>query len=186
MNKELKKELGVGIFFAALSLAYLLGTTFVSTFTPFGNRGLDSKSVPVLIGGLALALSAILIISAIFKHKSAHTAADKGTDEVCDGDEVICITPPKGATRPVQAKGLSIKMVLSVAYLVVYFALYQKIGFILSSMFYLIAEIFLLTEKSKRKKWALFIILFSTGVTVLIYVVFTRYLTLFLPRGILG
>lgn len=186
MNKELKKELGVGIFFAALSLAYLLGTTFVSTFTPFGNRGLDSKSVPVLIGGLALVLSASLIISTVSKLKKNHTPALKKEDQVCDSDKVACITPPKGVEKTKAARSLPIKLVLSVVYLVVYFALYQKVGFILSSIFYLLAETFLLTEKTKRKKWALFIILFSIGVTVLIYVVFTRYLTLFLPRGILG
>ncbi|MDT4763173.1 tripartite tricarboxylate transporter TctB family protein [Sphaerochaeta sp. PS] len=186
MNKELKKELGVGIFFAALSFAYLLGTTFVSTFSPFGNRGLDSKSVPMLIGGLALVLSASLIISTCIKYRQTKATTNLKKEQVCDSDEVVCIAPPDGVEITDKTKKLPVKMVLSVVFLVLYFALYQRIGFILSSIFYLIAEIFLLTEKQKRKKWALFIILFSIGVTVLIYVVFTRYLTLFLPRGILG
>lgn len=186
MDKELKKDLGVGIFFTALSLAYLFGTSFVSTFTPFGNRGLDSKSVPELIGGLALFLSISLIIGTLLKHKRHQGAVKEDENIVCDTDEIACITVPEGVTKTSKLKSIPTKMLLSLTFLVAYFALYQRIGFVLSTIFYLIAQIFLLTEKEKKKKWALFNILFSIGVTVLIYIVFTRYLTLFLPKGILG
>jgi predicted nucleic acid-binding Zn ribbon protein len=48
------------------------------------------------------------------------------------------------------------------------------------------AESFLLVKNEERRKWRIFIILFSIGASIVIYFVFTKYLSLFLPRGILG
>ena len=81
---------------------------------------------------------------------------------------------------------MSIKLIISLVFLAVYIALYQPLGFILSSIFFLMAESFLLTNKGEVKKWALFIVLFSIGVSIVIYFIFTKYLTLVLPSGILG
>jgi hypothetical protein len=190
MNSESKKELGVGIFFLVLSVAYMIGTTTISTFTPFGNRGLDSRSVPLLIGLLAGILSSIQIITILVKeHKLKIASSEKTvdeTEEVCDPDEIACVEPPKGTIIQRIDNVVPVKLVLSMLFLMIYVAAYQKVGFILSSIFFLMAESFLLVRDEERKKWRLFIILFSIGASVIIYFVFTRYLSLFLPRGILG
>jgi len=186
MNKANKKELGVGIFFAVLSIFYIAESRNVSTFTPFGNRGLDSQSIPAMIGWLSIALSAILIVSTILKDRKERKGSVEQQEQICDPDQVACIDPPAGAKLQGLLQVVPLKLLLSLLFLFFYFLFYQRIGFILSSIFYLVAQSFLLTEKGKRKKWALFIILFSIGVSVLIYFIFTRYFTLFLPRGILG
>ncbi len=188
MNSESKKEIGVGIFFLVLSTAYMLGTMKISTFTPFGNRGLDSRSVPLLIGGLTALLSIVHIFQVLSKEKLARKIAQqvKADEQVCDPDEVACIVPPKGTLIQRIDNVISVKLLISFLYLIIYVAAYQPIGFIISSSAFLIAESFLLVPKEQKKKWTLFIILFSIGASVLIYFIFTKYLTLFLPSGILG
>ncbi|MDD3904749.1 MAG: tripartite tricarboxylate transporter TctB family protein [Sphaerochaeta sp.] len=186
MNKATKKELGVGIFFAVLAIAYILESLNVSTFTPFGNRGLDSQSVPAMIGWLSFGLSVLYIIITLVKDRKNRRMEATENDQVCDVDNVVCMDIPQNAKKLSLTRIIPIKLLLSLVYLFLYFLFYQSLGFILSSIGYLIAESVLLTEKTKRKKWALFITLFSVGIVVLIYVVFTNYLTLFLPKGILG
>jgi putative tricarboxylic transport membrane protein len=188
MNSDLKKELGVGIFFLVLAIAYIAGASTISTFTPFGNRGLDSRSVPELLGILTIILSVTHIIQVVLKaRKFKDLEGESGSEKsVCDFEDDICIVPPKGTVLNRINRIISLKLLLSLLFLAVYTALYQPLGFILSSIFFLIAESFLLTSKTERKKWALFIVLFSVGVSVVIYFIFTKYLTLVLPSGILG
>jgi energy-coupling factor transporter transmembrane protein EcfT len=83
-------------------------------------------------------------------------------------------------------KVVPVKLILSFVFLVIYIAGYQTAGFILASTFFLMAESFILVEKEKRKKWRVFIIVFSIVASLFIYFVFTNYLSLFLPKGILG
>lgn len=186
MNKDTKKDFGIGIFFFLISLFYLFESGKVSTFTPFGNRGLDSQSIPQMIGYLSIALSVLLIITTFLKARKEKKEAVKEPSEICDPDQVACIVPPKGVKLQGFLHVVPFKLLLSLLLLFLYFVTYQRIGFILSSIFYLIFQSLLITEKGKRRNWIVFIILFSIGVTVLIYFVFTRYFTLFLPRGILG
>ncbi len=188
MNSDLKKEIGVGIFFLVLAIAYIAGASTISTFTPFGNRGLDSRSVPELLGILTIILSVTHIIQVVLKARKLKTlqVASSSEKEVCDFEDDICVVPPRGTVLNRINSIISLKMLLSLLFLGIYTALYQPLGFILSSIFFLIAESFLLTPKAERKKWATFIVLFSVGVSVVIYFIFTKYLTLVLPSGILG
>lgn len=189
MNSDSKKEIGVGIFFLVLAIAYMVGASKISTFTPFGNRGLDSRSVPELLGILTIILSVTHIIQVYLKErKLKRILAEKMSDvaDECDRNAEQSIAPPKGTIIHRIDNVMSIKLIISLIYLAIYIALYQPLGFILSSIYFLIAESFLLTNKGERKKWALFIVLFSVGVSILIYYIFTKYLTLILPDGILG
>jgi len=189
MNSDFKKEIGVGIFFLLLGIAYIAGASTISTFTPFGNRGLDSRSVPELLGTLTIILSVTHLIQIFLKaRKLKSLQKDSGADsaKVCDWEEGICVEQPKGTIVTRINNVMPIRLLISLIFLAVYTALYQPLGFILSSTIFLIAESFLLTKKDERKKWAVFIILFSAGVSAVIYFIFTKYLTLVLPSGILG
>ena len=190
MNSDSRKELWVGIFFLTLSAAYMMGTININTFTPFGNRGLDSRSVPQLIGFLAFILAVVHLAQLFFRvkkmKKNDSGQNDSRIEEVCDPDEVACVVLPGGGFISRVETVISVKLILSGLLLAIYFAAYQALGFILSSIFFLIAEIFLLTKKEKRKSWALFIVAFSISASVIIYLLFTVYLSLFLPVGILG
>lgn len=183
MNRDSKKELGVGIFFLVLSVFYMLGSAKISTFTPFGNRGLDSRSIPLLIGGLTALLSVVHILQVVSK---ARLAGSSGEPSKQNEQASTPVEKSKETLLQKIDRVFSVKMLLSFVYLIIYVAAYQPIGFIISSSAFLIAESFLLVPKDERKKWRLFIVLFSIGASVLIYYVFMEFLTLYLPRGILG
>jgi hypothetical protein len=71
-------------------------------------------------------------------------------------------------------------------FICLYIFLFARLGFILSTALFLLAEISLLIPAEKRKRWAGFIICFSAGLPVLLYLLFTKALSMFLPRGLLG
>ncbi len=167
MNLKVKKDFAVSIFFAVLAIAYLYNAQSISVFSPFGQQGPDSKTIPNIIGGLMLLLSAILFITTLINwRKTKSTETEKFTKK--------------------QIKKFPIKLVISLVLLSLYIACYQDIGFIISSIVYLILQSFVLIPSEKRKKWMLFITVLSIVFTVAIYYVFSKYLTLFLPIGILG
>jgi hypothetical protein len=73
-----------------------------------------------------------------------------------------------------------------VLFICAYIFFFTRLGFILSSVLFLLAEISLLIPAEKRKRWAVFIVCFSAGLPVLLYLLFTKPLSMFLPRGLLG
>ncbi|ABR75201.1 conserved hypothetical protein [Actinobacillus succinogenes 130Z] len=167
MNPKIKKDLAVSIFFAVLAISYLYHAQSISVFSPFGQQGPDSKTIPNIIGGLMLFLSVVLFITTLSNWRKTKSLE----------------TP---ALTAEQTKKFPIKLVLSLALLSLYIACYQDAGFIVSSITYLILQSIVLLPAEKRKKWILFIIVLSIVFTVSIYYVFSKYLTLFLPVGILG
>lgn len=184
MNRDIKKEIGVGIFFFVLAVVYIFGASKISTFTPFGNRGLDSRSVPQLLGVLTIILSVTHVIQSYLKGRRQRKiqVEKKITDDEAQSDTRKCHSTIIDRIDNV----ISIKLIISLICLATFIALYQPAGFILSSSFYLIAQSFLLTNKGERKKWSLFIVIFSISISTMIYFIFTKYLTLILPSGILG
>jgi len=186
MDSDAKKELWIGIFFLVLSAAYMIGTTTISTFTPFGNRGLDSRSVPLLIGFLALVLASVQIVTTLLKEKKRRVEASlHATEDVHAKSDVAEVQREITIFERID-NVVPIKLILSFVFLVIYIAAYQSVGFILASTFFLMAESFILVENEQRKKWRIFIIVFSIAASLFIYFVFTNYLSLFLPKGILG
>lgn len=189
MNRDIKKEIGVGIFFLVLAVVYIFGASKISTFTPFGNRGLDSRSVPQLLGVLTIILGLTHIIQSYLKGrrlKKIQAERKISNDETHENKTQSCVQESPLTIINRIDNVISIKLIISLIYLATFIALYQPVGFILSSSFYLMAQSFLLINKGERKKWAIFIVLFSISVSILIYFIFTRYLTLILPNGILG
>lgn len=166
MKTDVKKDFAVSIFFALLAIAYLYASQNISVFSPFGQQGLDSKSVPRIIGGLMLFFSILLFVITWLRHHRA----PEGTIPLSDREK----------------RHFPKKLVLSVILLGLYIALYQSLGFILASIAYLILQSLLLAPAEKRKTWAVFTAVLSVVLSVTIYLVFSRYLTLMLPPGILG
>lgn len=177
MNKNIMKNTGVGIFFIVFALIYLLGTSKITSFSPFGNRGLDSQSIPQMLGALMCALALFQIVLTVQKNK-IETRAAAGKGETLHENTKERAPGGKAKLSPVTLG--------SVGLLVAYVLVYQKLGFVLSTCAYLLAAITLLTPLEKRGKMMKFIIPFSIVVAFGVYFVFTKYLTLFLPRGILG
>lgn len=178
MNKGIMKNTKVGIFFIALSLIYMLGTSQIVSFTPFGNRGLDSKSIPQMLGILMLVLASMQIAVTVQQNKR----------EIADPCKNSFAEEEKEEKRAAQGiiKRINPTVTGCIALLLLYVVVYSRLGFILSTVGYLVFSIALLTPADKRKKMLLFIVPFAILFTLAVYMLFTRYLTLFLPSGVLG
>jgi putative tricarboxylic transport membrane protein len=169
-----RQEIGTGLFFLVLAVLYLAGSLSISSFDPFGNSPLSSRAIPQLIGGLMAVLSVIHIAANALKLKKARTSNETGRETGAAGKRRF------GLDRS------SRLMLLSVLFICVYIFLFTRLGFILSTVSFLLAEIFLLIPAEKRKRWTVFVLCFSAGLPVLLYLFFTRVLSMFLPSGLLG
>lgn len=177
MNKGIMKNTGVAIFFIVFALVYMLGTSRITSFSPFGNRGLDSQSIPQMLGVLMCVLAVLQVAVTVQKNKRDMLRSAAGKRGTETGEAA---PPVKGISK------MNPIVVGSIALLLIYVAIYNKLGFMLSTAFYLITATMLLTPGEKRGRMMVFVIPFSLVMTVAIYYAFTKYLTLFLPRGILG
>jgi hypothetical protein len=170
MNR--KQEIGTGLFFLVLAALYLAGSLSISSFDPFGNSPLTSRAIPQLIGGLMAFLSVIHIAGNALKPKGPH-------------DETVQEAEATGKRRFGLDRSGRL-MLFSVLFMCVYIFFFTRLGFILSTALFLLAEIFLLIPAEKRKSWAAFIVSFSAVLPVLLYLLFTKPLSMFLPVGLLG
>jgi hypothetical protein len=166
-----KQEIGTGIFFLVLAMLYLAGSLSIASFDPFGNSFLTSRAIPQLIGGSMAALGIVHIAGNALKLKKARANHENNgaTNE-----------PRSGCSRSTWL------MLLTVLFICVYIFLFTRLGFILSTVLFLLAEILLLIPAGKRKRWAVFIVCFSAGLPILLYLLFTKLLSMFLPVGLLG
>lgn len=183
MNKGLMKNTGVGIFFILFALVYLLGTSHIKSFSPFGNRGLDSQSIPQMLGVLMIALSGLHVAITARQNRRELAAEADAAEKTPNG------APAEAAKQPdLEEDAGKFNPVVwgSIILLIAYAMAYQRLGFLVSTAGYLLLATTLLTPKEDRKRMLLFIVPFSFAVTAAIYIIFTKYLTLFLPRGIWG
>ena len=170
MEQKIKKDIGIGLFFFLLAIAYFVGTLSIESYNPFGDAGLSSKIVPQILAYMMAALSFIVVVQSVLKLIKRN--ADKNFAEA------------SGTSVRINRKILG-KFIFAIALLTVYIFLFDKLGFIISTVFYLSAMIFLLLPH-KNVKNAVFTILFSIAVSFLVYTVFNNVLGLILPRGAFG
>ena len=170
MEQKIKKDIGIGLFFFLLATAYFAGTFPIESYNPFGDAGLSSKIVPQILAVIMAALGLSTVIQSVFKLKKRN--ADKNFAEA------------SGTSVHINRKILG-KFIFAIALLTVYIFLFDKLGFIISTVLYLSAMIFLLLPR-KNTKTGIFAVLFSLAVSFLVYTIFNNLLGLILPRGIFG
>lgn len=154
-----KKEIASGMFFFLIAVGLYAGS-FAIVVTKADAMGPQffPRTVAVIMGILA-----VLQIAAGLKKNGE--AADEGE---------------KG--------GLNTRSVLTIGILVLYTLLVQRVGFIIMTALYLMAQILLLlsTENLKSTKSILMAASVSVAAPVFIYELFYRAFSIFLPAGILG
>lgn len=84
--------------------------------------------------------------------------------------------------------GLNMRSAATIGILFLYAFLVQKVGFIIMTAFYLLGQILLLLPKEslKSRKSILLTAVVSIAAPILIYQLFYRAFSIFLPAGILG
>ena len=160
------KDLLTGIVAAAFSAFYLMQTSGIKVFGG-ATAGVTAQTVPRLWGVAMLALSILLILRSIL-------AMRKKSEQ--DEEERLGFLARLKERREV---------VCTFGLLILYAALMKPVGFIIMSILYVYLQVWVLTPPEKRTKRMHTI---AGGLAVFfssLYFVFTKYLMVMLPPGIL-
>ena len=162
-SKFLKyKELILGIGIIAFSIFYLYNAAVMRITVP---TAFNSKGVPFLLGGGAL-LNGIFQTAAGLREAKTFSSAS-GAESGAEKEKV---------------DNRSVLLMLLV--MIVYVAMLESVGFLISTFLVLFAQMMILSPKGKVRIPAFLIV--SLAVTVVIYYSFRYGLELVLPSGILG
>ena len=152
------KDLILGIVLLALSIAYTIMARQIKTRPKMVPSYANSQIIPTLLGILLAILSVCLIFQGVRKLKNGEAVAEKKMSRV----DLLSI-------------------VLTFAAMCVYILILPTLGFMLSTMIFLFAQITILAPKEKRN-YLLFAIV-AVVFTALAFVAFRIGLTQMLPRG---
>ena len=171
---KLNRDAKVAIGFIAFAIFYLFMSTKIDSKNMYASGGVSSKTLPTIYGVVMIILAIALFVTSMLKQKAA-TAVQKESKPVT---MVNCFG------RQVPRKPLYLS--LSIALFAFYAFTYTKLGFVLAGFIYLGCMIMLLTPpERKSKKMLVFGWVFSCVFIVALYLVFTKVLSMMLPRGIL-
>jgi len=163
------KDSITGIVLAAFSVIYLYLSQGIKVFTGPGRDPLSAKFVPVLFGALLLMCACLLII------RGVRDAKKQSGQERTKGSFARAVRD-------------NLEVILTFATLAVYLMIMKPVGFLLSSVLFIVAEAIILTppEKRKDKKTILLALVIAIVMSVLADYVFADIFHVMLPEGILG
>ena len=168
-NKQYKLDIIPGIVLSLFSLAYLSQIHNIVEFKGLGSTPLTNRFVPYLWGGSLLVLSLWVLIRGFRKRKKY--LAEGGQADKSSLMEVL---------RDKR------EVVASFVALTIYVALMGSLGFVITTLCYVFAQILILTPRENWKKtWlpALITAVVSAG---LLFYVFRYLLNVLLPVGVLS
>ena len=160
-----KNDLFSGIVLGGFAIAYLIGAAMIKIPKMLSASLLNASSVPKLWGVLLLILGIVLIVRGLRVMKAEKAAGNA----------------PEKKTASDAAKGFWADNRAVV--LLVYIALIQPVGFLISTFLFLFAEFNILTYKEDRKLG--FSVVFALVCAVGIYAMFKYGFKMPLPQGIL-
>ncbi|WP_400194905.1 tripartite tricarboxylate transporter TctB family protein [Lysinibacillus telephonicus] len=155
-------------------IAIVAVVMFVTTFSFEAFTGADVgvgvEFMPRVISVLLLITSGIIIFAAYLNRGKKLKVIDGETGlEVEDEDP--------------NAKSYK-KLSISLGAMLIYAILTQFIGFLLSSILYLLAQMFILSDYDKKKLVKISII--ASTISLIVYYIFRNIFYVMLPQGILG
>ena len=162
----MKSDLITGLVGSGVAGWYLMAASQVKIFGGAATAGVNAQTIPKLWGTCLLILSLILIFRAIYKYKQG----EKG----------------KSAREIIEGIRNKREVVYTFGLLILYAILMKPVGFIITSMVYVYLQIWVLAPVTARNKRMHCI---AAGLAVFfsisLYFVFTKYLMVMLPAGIL-
>ena len=151
-----RRELIGGTIFFIFAAVYFVMALQIPEF----NDGfVSSDAMPKIYGILLMLLSAVQIFSALRK---------KDTPAKEEGDGKFVVVP---------------EVMITFFFLILYVVLLKPLGFVISTIIFLLGMITLFTPKEKRN--IIKIVLISVIFSVAVYWLFAKVLSLSLPQGIL-
>lgn len=170
------KEMLIGVLFLVIGAAYLISAFFIPSYEGYGGQNISSSFMPKVLGIMLVVLSIMQIYGA---RKAATMEAAKDEDSSVTLDNVAEFDDD-AAMRGASTKS----MLIIFAILVAYIALMPIVGFILSTAFFLLTSMLVLTPANKRN--LVLIIVLTLVVSIGVYFLFVNGLSLVLPAGLLG
>ena len=158
-----RDEIVANILIISFFIFMLINSFKLHEIRRFGEMG--SGFWPVLILSTATLLSIILLVSTIIKHLKIKK---KASVEATISKEAL-----------VDLKNRRKKFVLSVVLLLIYIIIIPWIGFVLSTLIYVLAFILALEERRKSV-----LIVSPILVTALIVIIFAKFIVIPFPRGV--
>lgn len=151
---------------AGAAILLLGGVMFITSFSisSGASTGMGPAFMPRLLSGMLTVLGILILMEGI---KQARTESQKEKEE--------------------KGKSDYLSVILSVGFLLVYIAAIKPVGFMMSSMVYLFAQINLFTWKMEKTKASyLLYLVISVVAAVAVFYIFTKGFKLMLPAGFLG
>lgn len=175
------KELCIGVVFLVIGAVYLISAFFIPAYSGYGGQNISSSFLPKVLGVMMVVLSVMQLYASRKAARPPAEAAPRPEPgaEPADGVSVEEFDDD-AATRGASTKSLLVIFLI----LIVYIAVMPLAGFILSTAFFMIASILVLTPENKRN--IPLTLLLSAVVSVGVYFLFVSGLSLVLPAGILG
>ena len=152
------RDLILGIFLLALSVGYLIMAQQIKTRPKMVPAYANSQVFPTLLGILLAFLSVCLILQGVRNLKKDYEDDGKRMSKI----DLLSIT-------------------LTFAAMVVYIIILPSLGFILSTVIFLFAQITILAPKEKRN--LLLFAIVAVVFTILAFIAFRIGLSQMLPRG---
>lgn len=167
-NKQYKLDIIPGIVIALFSIAYLAMVPGIATFTGLGSTPLTNHFVPYLWGGALLVLSLWIIVRGLRKRKK-YLAEGGKIEKTSIKDALI-------EKREVVASFIALTL---------YVALMGPVGFVITTIVYVFAQILILTPREKWKKSYVPAAITAVVTGILLFYIFRYLLNVLLPVGIL-
>ena len=166
----MKKQTRTNLCSSVLAVAFGIFVYIMSGSITVKKKGGDigSAFLPQLIAGIMIGLGILLLIKTLLDWRKQKASADASEEKKA----------PAGEWIPVA---------LSFANLVVYALIFKPVGFLVSTVIYLMAQMLIMSPEKKPSPKSLGLYALVTVIAaVAIYFLFTRAFSLPLPKGILG
>ena len=161
---QVYQNIVIGGIVIAFSVAMLFASSSIRV-DKFSSSPVDNAAfLPRLIFGVLIVIGVVLIIMGIQDIK-------KNKEKLLEGEALEKVS--KETLRSLGA----------LLMLAVYILCFKPVGFIISSIVYLVAMMFYMTKKEDRKPIVFIII--SVVMTLVVYFCFKQFLYIYLPAGIL-
>ena len=161
---QLYQNIVIGVIVIAFSVAMLINSATIRV-DKFSSSPVDNAAfLPRLIFGILIVIGIVLVIMGIQDIKP-------NRKKLLEGEAL-----EKASKETLRSLG-------ALLMLAAYILCFKPVGFIISSIVYLIAMMYYMTKKEDRKP-ILFIII-SVAMTLIVYFCFKQFLYIYLPAGIL-
>lgn len=175
MQIDQKRDLITSIVFLIFGIAVIIASGSIPIKNVNGDVG--SAFLPEMIAGIMIFLSIILFAKTCMHIKNAKPLAEKNNANIKERAETNNKQQGFAGNKAVFASFIN---------LCVYVFLFKPVGFILSSIIFLVLQMGIMTEDSKitARKLAIWCVI-SVVTAVLVYLIFYEIFSMPLPIGLL-